>query len=187
MPTGVTENQRFSGEILDWYWKSGFRRTGKYALPKGAWLDQLYSVHQQLRTLAAGLEQTRPSVAVWGPSQTGKSTLAAKYIDAKVNFVGDLAADGRRSGLHFEGGSPAFFLKPEEDAAGGKFLREGTCVLNPFNAGLDASACLSRFVLGTVQPAPGLRTLRDVRYPVELKLVRPVDLWQSIARGFDSQ
>jgi hypothetical protein len=184
---GVTQSYRFSQEALDWYWKFGFQRAGKYALPKGAWLDQLYGVNKQLQTLAAGLEQTRPSVAVWGPSQTGKSTLSSKYIDARVKFVGDLAEDGKQSGLHFEGGSPAFFLKPEENAAEGKTLRDGTCVLNPFNSGLDASACLSRFVLGSTKRDAGLHYLRDVRYPVELKFVRPVELWQSIARGYDSQ
>ena len=145
---GVAQSHTFCRETLDWYWKYGFQRTGKYALPQGAWLDQIYGVSKQLETLASALSQPRPSVAIWGPSQTGKSTLVAKYIDANVKFVGDLSEDGKDSGLHFEGGSPAFFLKPEEDPARGLTLRDGTCVLNPFNSGLDASACLSRFVLG---------------------------------------
>jgi hypothetical protein len=60
-------------------------------------------------------------------------------------------------------------------------------VLNPYNSGLDASACLSRFVLGSLNPGGGLHFIRDVRYPVELKFVKPQELWQSIARGYDSQ
>jgi hypothetical protein len=184
---GVAQSHSFCRETLDWYWKFGFQRAGKYALPQGAWLDQMYGVWKQLETLNSALAQPRPSVAVWGPSQTGKSTLVAKYIDAHVKFVGDLAADGKDSGLHFEGGSPAFFLKPEEDPAKGRTLRDGTCVLNPFNSGLDASACLSRFVLGSPKAGTDLHQIRDVRYPVELKFVKPRELWQSIARGYDSQ
>jgi hypothetical protein len=184
---GVAQSHSFCRETLDWYWEYGFQRTGKYALPQGAWLDQVYGVSKQLETLASALNQPRPSVAVWGPSQTGKSTLVAKYIDANVKFVGDLAEDGKDSGLHFEGGSPAFFLKPEENAAKSLTLRDGTCVLNPFNSGLDASACLSRFVLGSSKADSGLHQIRDVRYPVELKFVKPRELWQSIARGYDSQ
>ena len=37
------------------------------------------------------------------------------------------------------------------------------------------------------RPAPSLHQIRDVRYPVELKFVKPRELWQSIARGYDSQ
>lgn len=184
---GVAQNHTFCRETLDWYWKFGIQRAGKYALPKGAWLDQMYGVWKQLDTLDTALSQPRPSLAVWGPSQTGKSTLVAKYIDANAKFVGDLATDGKDSGLHFDGGSPAFFLKPDEDPAKGRILRDGTCVLNPFNSGLDASACLSRFVLGSTKAGTTLYRIRDLRYPVELKFVKPRELWQSIARGYDSQ
>ncbi|HEY0946258.1 MAG TPA: hypothetical protein VGD81_13355, partial [Opitutaceae bacterium] len=172
--------------LLGWYWRYGCLRQGKYALPTGVWLDQLYSTAKELDTLDTALAAHRPSVAVWGPSQTGKSALAASYIDARA-YTGGREVDGTGSGLHWDGGTPCFFLTPEENALERVAMREGTLVLNPYNSGLDASACLSRFVLGSPEPTPGLHHVRDPQHPVELKWVKPAELWQSIARGYDSQ
>jgi hypothetical protein len=176
--------QEYSTGFINWYWSHGHSRGGKYALRTGDWLDSLYRVSKDLDRLSAALQETRPAVAIWGPSQTGKSTLVSKYIDANVTIVGDVSKDGSNSALHWPGGSPAFFLFPYDKR---DLFQPDSLVLNPFNSGLDASACLSRFVLGSREPAPGRYLVRDPQYPVEVRLVKPFELWASIARGYDSQ
>lgn len=169
--------KQLSPELIDWYWAHGFAREGRYALPKGDWLNRLYRLRDEGILLEKALESSRPSVAIWGPSQTGKSTLVSRYIDAP----GD-PATGKGTALHWEEGTPSLFLAPSDPEVL-ENLSDETVVLNPFNSGLDASACLTRFthpsVFGGKPPFP--------EQPVEIRFVDLIDLVQSLARGYDSQ
>lgn len=170
--------------IIDWYWNHGIERSGKYALRTADWLDRLYGVKKSGRTLRKASAVKRPSVAVWGPSQTGKSTSVSRYIDANLKISGDPETDASGGGLHWPGGRPAYFLFPY---ACKDSFHPDSIVLNPFNSGLDASACLSRFTLGSTEPHEKRFHVADPRYPVRLSLVSHGDLWMSFARGYDSQ
>ncbi|MFP4282831.1 MAG: hypothetical protein ACLFU2_09435 [Opitutales bacterium] len=182
METAQTDPQ--SAAIIDWYWEHGHQRTGKYTLRSADWLDRLYAIEKSRRTLRCAEAVKRPSAAVWGPSQTGKSTSVSRYIDANVQIAGDPATDGSEGGLHWPGGRPAYFLFPY---ACKESFHPDSIVLNPFNSGLDASACLSRFTLGSREKGGRRFHFPDPRYPVRVQLVKPIDLWMSVARGYDSQ
>lgn len=174
----------FCRQCIDWYWQFGYQRQGKYALKPANWLDELYQVRSDLETVQDSLGAKRPSAAVWGPSQTGKSTSVSGYIDANLQMFGDVARDGSGGGLHWPGGTPAYFLFPYARA---KEFQAGSIVFNPFNSGLDASACLSRFTLGSRDGHGNTFHVKDPQYPIEIRLVKPHEVWQSIARGYDSQ
>ena len=155
-------------------------------LPTGGWLRELRDLRDGFESTMPSLEQEKPAVAIWGPSQTGKSTSVSSYMDETAVYTEDYEKDGTESALHWEGGAPAFFIHP--------FLTKGApkisnhLVLNPFNSGLDASACLSRFVNGSLKKdVPGTRWIPDPKFPIGIQLVRSYELWMSIARGYSSQ
>jgi hypothetical protein len=205
---------KISRELIDWYWKEGCQRgerpadsgdwQGNYeqfALPTGTWLRQLYQVRDGLETVQAAASTPRPSVALWGMSQTGKSTSVSALIDAKVQVAPipaepdkvvspeQVARDGVDGGLHWEGGLPYFFVAPFRDTERGEKypMHWYDRSLNPFNSGLDASSCLSRFVPGSRSPQPGRNHISDPLHPTQVHFVPPSDLLHALARGFDSE
>lgn len=182
-----SEDIRQLGENLkSWYWQEGAQRKGEFALGIQDWAQTIYRATRLAETHAEATRERRPSMAVWGPSQTGKSTLVSRYMDEKAVKSPREGEVGLNSALHWSGGQPALFFKPsslsEEEA-----YDKDTVILNPFNSGLDASACLTRFVMGTVKDAPDRTQVADPAFPVTVELVRLEDLWQAIARGYDSQ
>lgn len=209
----VSREIELSRQLVEWYWQHGHRRgerpgdaeewRGNYdqfVLPTGTWLRELYEVRNGLTTVQAAAKATRPAVALWGMSQTGKSTSVSALIDANVqqapipeavaNVTDEQRArDGAGGGLHWEGGLPFFFVAPFRDTEKGEeypphwYERS----LNPFNSGLDASSCLSRFVPGSLVAKPGFVHVSDPRHPVQVHLVPPGDLLHALARGFDSE
>ncbi len=207
LPTGPRlEIQRdidLSCRLVEWYWENGFGRgerpadagdwQGNYeqfALPTGTWLRQLYEIRDGLGTVHAAASRPRPSVALWGMSQTGKSTSVSALIDAQVQVSAERPEiDGTRGGLHWEGGLPFFFVAPHRDVDKGEQypMHWYERSLNPFNSGLDASSCLSRFVPGALTPQPGRVHVDDPLHPVQVQLVPPGDLLHALARGFDSE
>ncbi len=110
-------------ELFDWYWTYGCKRKGAYLLSRGGWFDKLHrtlSRYSDIRFSETHFK--RPAVAIWGPSQSGKSTLLATFIDHEdgaLNWAGDnfkfVASEGKR--------------------------------LNPNNRGSDASGCVTRYVM----------------------------------------
>lgn len=192
-----------SRKLVDWFWQEGIQRgerraTGEdwpgnyeqFALPTGTWLRQLYEVRDGLRTLQSAVRMSRPSVALWGQSQTGKSTSVSALIDANVQVSEDHPeVDGSGGGLHWTGGLPFFFVAPYRDeSTGAKYPAHwyGRS-LNPFTLGVDASSCLSRFVAGAQVPTPGCVHVADAVHPVQVHLVPPADLLHALARGYDSE
>lgn len=202
--TEVTRDIELSRQLVEWYWQHGRRRSERpadaedwqgnyeqFVLPTGTWLRQLYEVRDGLRTVESAAARPRPSVALWGMSQTGKSTSVSALIDANVQ-VSDAEPekmDGAGGGLHWDGGLPFFFVAPYRDERKGEtypphwFGRS----LNPFTLGIDASSCLSRFVAGAQKPAPGCVLVDDPKHPVQVHLVPPADLLHALARGYDSE
>lgn len=176
----------FANELLEWYWQFGVRRSDTYEIPKDNWLRRLYERRNLAARIADSLGNTRPAMAVWGHSQTGKSTAISNYVDegADLAQLADPAKAGENTALHWEGGTPAFFVVPN---AGKEYPHMISRVLNPYNGGKDGSACLGRFVAGSLTPQPGRHHVRDAAFPIELEFVTPVELWHAFARGYASE
>jgi hypothetical protein len=146
--------------VLDWYWQKGVERRGEFDL-SGAWLDELY----QIRDAAAAVEATsasgRPCLALWGPSQSGKSTLLSRYLDAP-------SQPAFASALQWDQNEPVAFV--------GRPDRPDCVHLNPYNQQHDASGCVTRFAL--------CRQVPDARHPVELKLATEEQALHALAAGY---
>ena len=185
-PSKFNLSQEFAKDLEDWFWEFGSQRTGRFMLPTGGWLKELRDLRDGFDSTLPSLEQEKPAVAIWGPSQTGKSTSVSSYMDEEAVFAGDYSEDGKGSALHWEGGDPAYFIHPSLTKGAPKISNH--LVLNPFNSGLDASACLSRFVNGSLEKGvPGTRYIPDAQFPIGIQLVRSYELWMSLARGYSSQ
>src|SRR5207247_1528050 len=106
-----------------------------------------------LESVEPSLSNDKPCLAVWGPSQSGKSTLLSFGLDAHAD------PQGRGSALHWDGGRPCRLSKDDKVPA-------DATVLNPFNQKSDASGCVTRFVLRNESEIP------DVLRPVEIHFAR---------------
>ena len=146
--------------LLDWYWLKGAQRTGEFDLG-GAWLDQLYQVHDAALAVEAAQASGRPCLALWGPSQSGKSTLLSRYLDTP-------SQPQAVSALQWDPQTPVAFV--------GRPDRLGCVHLNPYNQQRDASGCVTRFTLR--------REVPDARHPVELKLASEEQLLHALAAGY---
>jgi hypothetical protein len=148
------------GAVLDWYWHKGLERAGEYDL-SGAWLDELYQITHAAAAVEAAVAARRPCLALWGPSQSGKSTLLSRYLDAP--------ADPKVvSALQWEASAPVVFVgRPDKP----------DCVhLNPYNQQHDASGCVTRFTLRD--------DVADSKHPVELKLATEEQALHALAAGY---
>lgn len=187
MALEASKDLEFSDDLVEWFWSFGVDRQAKYpayAISTSEWLKIAYEVKKELGTVAQASKTTRPCTAIWGPSQTGKSTLVCAYLDQKAQVNGILGEDGIGSALHWQGGEPALFMDPS--TIKGKKAAPGTSILNPFNNGKDASACLSHFVYGSLTPKPGAYHVVDPKFPIQIQLATEKDLLHALARGFDS-
>lgn len=190
MALDVPENLQFSADLAEWYWRYGVYRQSRfplYAISTSEWLDKLYGIKKELAVINEANMATKPCCAVWGPSQAGKSTLVSAYLDekAKVNGNGTIpVVYGDGAALHWPGGEPALFMNPK--ATGNKLPAPGVKVLNPFNNGKDASACATRFVLGSLQAGTRDYFVADPRNPIEIRMGGQEDLLEAMARGFDN-
>lgn len=161
-------NYKLSEQILDWYWEHGSKRVGAYSLSRGTWLDRMLRVMTEARHIdLAQTVYSKPTMALWGPSQSGKSTLLAKFID--------LGADenGNGSALSWDDACPARF---SGDNKGGT-----VAVLNPYNQGADASGCVTRFQLKNEDE------VRFKQYPVEIQFATDQEILLSLAVGYLSE
>lgn len=150
-----------SSRLLDWYWTHADQRIPGYQLSPSGWLDRLYGLDRQARKTARPGE--RPCIGIWGPSQSGKSTLLAQYIDA------DADPEGRGSALDWPGGIPGRFRAGCEHGVG----------LNPYNQGSDASGCVTRYHL--------CQEVKHPRFPVRIHFSTLTELLHSLAAGYLSE
>ncbi len=176
-----------AAELTDWFWRSGLQRRAPYSLGPSDWLRTLYDVRVSFASVKEGLERNRPAMAIWGPSQTGKSTSVSAYLDAGAKFTGDAATDGEGSGMHWPGGAPFFFMAPRVADLETLPPHLTSRVINPYNKGMDGSSCLSRFLPGSIEKDAAPYHVSDPMHPVEVYLVTPDDLWHALARGFSTE
>ncbi len=159
--------EKKSAAVIEWYWAHGMRRSDpRFAVPRGTWLDSVYTCRTQVRTLARGEASKRPCMALWGPSQTGKSTLMSGCLDDPEDGLGE------RSALRWSETEPVRFVV-------GKNKSDELIVLNPFNFGSDASGCVSRYVLSDSVPDP--------EHPVEVTLATETQILHALAVGYLSE
>lgn len=191
----ATESKR-AAELIEWYWQDGCRRPlppdrgadagedrEKYRLPVDQWLARLYDVKAQLGSLGEARKPRRPALALWGLSQTGKSTALA-FIDGDKQLQGIEGQDGVGAGLHWEGGSPFIYQPPLRNPAP-EFWHG--CAYNPFNGEDDGSSCLTRLVAAKAGKTNEGWCVDDPAHPVIIRLLKPVELLNTIARGYDTQ
>ena len=148
-------------ELLKWYWDWGRMRAGEHDL-SGSWVDQLYQVHEASLAVEAAKKAGKPCLALWGPSQSGKSTLLSHYLDSPN-------APDYLSALQWTPQEPVIFV--------GRPDAPGACThLNPFAERLDASGCVTRFVL--------CEAVADPDHPVALSLATEGQLLHALAVGY---
>lgn len=152
---------------VEWYWTHGIQRMDpRYEVGRGSWLDAVYRIRDRARTILLSNASTKPCMAIWGPSQTGKSTLLSGYLDDPQDQLGE------RSALKWSDEEPVRFVVGEDKS-------DRVIVLNPFNFGSDASGCVSRFVLRESVPDP--------LHPVEVVLATNAQLMHALAVGYLSE
>ena len=149
-----------SGAVVGWYWEHGIQRAGEYDL-SGVWLDQLYQVRDAALAVEAASASGRPCMALWGPSQSGKSTLLSRYLDAP-------ARPDAVSALQWTSDAGVAWV--------GRPDKPDCTHLNPYNQQRDASGCVTRFTLR--------REIAEPRHPVEVKLAGEGQVLHALAAGY---
>ena len=187
MPLDPSKALDFSKELIDWFWTYGIGRPGNYALSTRDWLRRLYAANHQLAQVAAAEKNLRPAFALWGPSQTGKSTLLSNFLDHNVwdQLQLDDPVDGTRSGLYWPGADPVvFFVDLPQDQMD---RAKGVVSINPYTGGRDASAVLTRFVHGALDGSGGGHRVLFPKYPAELRFSGEKQILSALAMGYDSE
>ena len=162
--------------LIEWYWRYGVQRGQDPEDPNresrkvrvGSWLDPVSKIVRRTVKIAANAN-ARPCAAIWGPSQTGKSTLLSQYLD------GD-QLDGSDSALTWDSSRPVRFSLNLTATASN--VPPSTLVFNPHHAGSDASGVTTRY---TIIPPP------NPQYPVRLELSSRAQIMHAFSRGFFSQ
>ena len=103
MAVDVSADLQLSDQLTEWFWSFGVHRQSKYppyAISTSEWLKIVYEIRKELATVAEAAQAVRPCTAIWGPSQTGKSTLVSAYLDEKAVIKDILSEDSTNSALH---------------------------------------------------------------------------------------
>lgn len=164
--------------INDWYWTYGVQRGNDLGDPDralrkisvGGWFDPVARSADRIETLRRSLD-AKSTVALWGPSQTGKSTLLSRYLD------GDMP-DGSDSALTWNSETPVRFSPPEGFGMDMETIYPATVGFNPFNNKGDASGVATRYVLASDENAP------DRDFPIEFRLAPRTQILHAIALGY---
>ncbi len=158
--------------LYDWYWSYGIKRQGKYAvgLP---WLDRITNLIERNAAIAneraRNLGKSKGCLAIWGPSQAGKSTLLSSYID------GDDSGDGSTSALSWPGGAKARFTPKNAEVTE---KNSKTIIFNPYNMGSDASGIATRYTVREAHEIP------YPKVPCILQLATEAQIMHAIAAGY---
>ena len=152
--------------LIDWYWTYGQTRKGEHRLPRGTWLDSVYGIvgRHEILTQLDSSSGKRHSLGIWGPSQSGKSTLLARYLDQGRGTAGPTSPC-----LTWDASQPVSFLNYEGRPP------EAT-VLNPYNNGSDASGCVTRYITSNFVPHP--------RHPVRIRFNAVPHIMHALACGY---
>jgi len=158
--------RELAGKCIQWYWTHGQKRTNQFAVSRGSCLDALYEIRDKAAAIERSGLNPKPCMALWGPSQTGKSTLLSGYLDVEGDVM------GHESALKWTDSEPVRF--------GGEALSDGSnIVVNPYNGGADGSGCISRFVMVSGVPDPV--------FPVEVTLASETQILHALAAGYESE
>jgi hypothetical protein len=155
-----------ASDTLKWFWEHGPKRDPLNAL-SSVWLDELYRVRATAEQALAAGGDSKPCMAVWGPSQSGKSTLLSKYLDDATGGLHPL--DWSKDG------------NPEHRAIFSRTDDPQVISLNPFNLRSDASGCVTRYVLRDDSEVP------DHAHPVEITFSTPMQIMHALAAGYVSE
>ncbi len=160
------ELRSLADDCLKWYWDHGHKREDQYEVSRGSCLDPLYAVRDRAAAIERSGLNPKPCMALWGPSQTGKSTLLSGYLDVDGDDF------GHQSALTWNQAEPVRF--------GGELKSDGSnIVVNPYNGGADGSGCISRFVMMDAVPDPA--------FPVEITLASDTQILHALAAGYESE
>lgn len=158
-------NNSLKDQLIDWYWNYGCQRTERFSLSRGGWLDRALRIASEgISVDTARNTYDKPTMALWGPSQSGKSTFLARFIDEGIET-------GYGSALSWDAGVMARFSGDNEGGT--------VAVLNPYNHGADASGCVTRFQLK--------ESVKYPQYPVELHFASEREVLLSLAVGYLSE
>lgn len=167
MPTAPKDLLTKADASIEWYWKFGIQRSDpRYEVSRGTWLDNVYRSRDRARAMLRAEATSKPCMAIWGPSQTGKSTLLSSYLDDPTDNLGE------RSALKWSDAEPVRFVVGEDKS-------DRVIVLNPFNFGSDASGCVSRFVLRD--------SVTDPAHPIEVELATEAQVMHALSVGYVSE
>jgi len=162
MPLTFQNSPEKISKTLDWYWNFGVKRIKDFPdhiLYRGSWVDDLYKIANTHKPISG----ERKTLAIWGPSQSGKSTLLSTYLDSELK----MGPKGSYSvALTWDETEPVTFLKS----------KEGNISLNPSNAGSDASGCVTRYTAAT--------NVKNPKYPVRLKFNSLSHVIHALAFGY---
>ena len=166
-------------DIINWYWSYGINRGNDINDPDrklrkislGGWLDPIVQIVDRNNAIKNNINQ-KACLALWGPSQTGKSTMMSRYVDG-------LEVDGSESALTWADDKKTRF-SPSQD--GVNQIPDDTLIFNPFNHQSDASGVATRYTLKSVED-----TTVNVNYPIQLKFTTRSQIIQSLSLGYLSQ
>lgn len=151
--------REFRDQIRNWFWTYGVRRKGSYALPPADWFYKMETKLSKWIEIEKSKEiYAGKTVALWGPSQSGKSTMLAPLIDYDFEKTGGALFGDENKKIRFSG------LNNDQEA------------LNPYNHRSDASGCVTRFVLKEKVEIP--------EAPVEVEFAKESDVMMSLAFGY---
>ena len=152
--------------LIHWYWSHGQKRKGEHRLPRGTWLDSVYGIVGRRETLTQldAASGKKHALGIWGPSQTGKSTMLARFLDR-----GRTDSMPSSPCLTWDSSSPVTFLS--HDATPSEVT-----VLNPYNQGNDGTGCVTRYVSATFVPHP--------KHPVRIHFNSAPHLMHALACGY---
>jgi hypothetical protein len=189
--------REFSDRLIDWFWSEGVQREGIYTLSPSDWLRTLYTANERLRQAELAAQDPRPAFALWGPSQSGKSTLLSNFLDQKVwaklrpkpdewdKLADGLKVDGTASALYWPGSDPCIFLcdLPQSE----QHRAEHVVTMNPFTGGKDASAVLTRFTPGSTSEEAGFTHVKFPHFPVSLTFLGAKQVLHALALGYETE
>ncbi len=167
--------------LIDWYWNFGVKRGNDANDPDrelrkmsvGTWLDPAVQLLDRAESIRSN--SGRACIALWGPSQTGKSTMLSRYIDGQ-------SADGSDSALTWNSNTPVRFSPSKDLGVRLAQTNPNTLVFNPFNQQSDASGVATRYTLRD-DDDPTV----DHDFPVEIRLASRAQIVHALSRGYLSE
>lgn len=166
--------------LVDWYWEHGIMRGNDPTDPDcelrkisiGGWLDPVVRILERNRSILANASSSKACLALWGPSQSGKSTMMSRYIDGRLD-------DGFDSALTWSEDHKTRFSIPADGVAA---VPAETLIFNPFNHNSDASGLATRY---TLKSEDDKEINKD--FPIEVKFTTRAQIIQSLSLGYLSE